>query len=207
MLLFFWGKWVIAFIEGQVCLLENGYAVIKTGGVGYQLFLSKRDLEQIIIGQSLSLFVHTHVREDAFELYGFVSALARQVFLLLISVSGVGPKLALTILSSLSPSELLPAIIATDVALLSSVPGIGKKTAERLSLELKDKAQKIDHFHLDASPHTSLRASLEQAIKGLGYSKSQSDKALLALDQEDWANLPLEGLIKKTLNVLAGSKS
>lgn len=196
---------MIAFIEGQICLIENGYAVIKPGAIGYQVFLRKRDLENLAIGDSVALYVHTHIREDAFELYGFLSSLERQIFLLLISVSGVGPKLALGILSSINPPELVNAIITKDIACLSSAPGIGKKTAERLSLELKEKAQKIDYGAFHMPDDKSVRTSLEQAIKSLGYSKSQSDKAILALDQNDLVSLPLETLIKKTLSVLAGN--
>ncbi len=206
MLLFF-GAVVIAFLEGQVFLIENGYAVIRPGGVGYQVYVRKKDLDALVVGDNVSLFIYTHIREDAFDLYGFATNIERQIFLQLISVSGVGPKLALTMLSSLEPASLLDALINKDIALLSSVPGIGKKTAERLSLELKDKAMKMDYVHLDTVSPSSVRTSLEQAIKSLGYTKSQSDKAILALEQGDLASLPLEDLIKKTLTVLAGTKS
>lgn len=198
---------MIAYIEGQVLFLEGGYVVVKPGGVGYQVFMSKRDLEILNVGQSLALFTYTHIREDAFELYGFTTPIHRQIFLLLISVSGVGPKLALAILSTLAPHELINAIINKDITSLSHVPGIGKKTAERLSLELREKALKIDCGSCaEFSREGSVRASLEQAIKSLGYSKAQSDKAVLALDQGDLAALPLEVLIKKTLQVLLGNK-
>ena len=207
MLLFFCGAFVIAYIEGQVFFVDNGLAIIKPNGIGYQVFLSKKDSETLTVGQTVAFYVHTHIREDALELYGFSSSIARQLFLLLISVSGVGPKLGLAILSRLQPAELIDAIINKDIATMSSVPGIGKKTAERLSLELKDKAIKLDYGDTEIASPTSLRLSLEQAIKGLGFSKAQSDKAILALDQEDLASLPLETLIKKTLSVLSGNKS
>jgi Holliday junction DNA helicase RuvA len=207
MLFFFVGVYVIAYIEGPVLLVDQGYAVIKPSGVGYQVFLCKKDSEALTVGQNVALYVHTHLREDALELYGFSSGLERQLFLLLISVSGVGPKLGLAILSYLRPNELIDAIINKDITTMSAVPGIGKKTAERLSLELKDKVTKLDCGEREINSFTSLRVSLEQAIRGLGFTKGQSDKAILALDHEDLTRLPLEVLIKKTLNVLGGNKS
>lgn len=200
---------MIAFIEGQVLLVENGFAVVKTGGIGYQVYLCKKDLETIAPGVTVSLYIHSHIREDAFELYGFLTPLERHIFLLLISVSGVGPKLALAMLSHLHGRDLVDALVAKDIARLCAVPGIGKKTAERLSLELKDKALKLDCGAMTATASTpsSVRASLEQAIKSLGYSKSQSDKAISSLEQGDFANLALEALIKKTLIHLSGNKA
>ncbi len=196
---------MIALIEGQVFAVEHGYAIVMVGGVGYQVHLCKKNADALITQQTVTLHVHTHVREDAIELYGFLSSLERSLFLLLISVSGVGPKLALGILSHLLAREVIDAIIDKDIATLSGVSGIGKKTAERLSLELKDKVIKLDYFRHDSSPPISVRLSLEQAIKSLGYSKAQSDRAILLLDQEDFASLPLEELIKKTLNNLSGN--
>lgn len=194
---------MIAYIEGTVAFVETNHVVVNVNGVGYQLLLSKKDLENITESDTATFFVHTHVREDALELYGFRSRLYKHIFLLLTSVSGIGPKLGLTILSYLSPSELLSAVVNKDITKLSSVPGIGKKTAERMSLELKEKALKIDiapEMHNDSE----VKSSLEQAIRGLGYSKSQSDRALMNLPPED-LHLPLEALIKKTLNILSGS--
>lgn len=203
----FGGGVVISYIEGQVLFLETGYAVVKTSGVGYHVLLSKKDLDSLNAGQAAELFIHTHVREDAFELYGFSTRAHKQIFLLLISVSGVGPKLALSIISALSPSALLGAIIDKDIATLSSIPGIGKKIAERISLELKEKALKFDlPVSTGQQGDSATKTSLEQAIRGLGYSKSQSDKAMMNLDPDDLTNLPLEALIKKTLNVLTGNK-
>lgn len=196
---------MIAYVLGQVILAEANYIVVKTNGIGYQVLLSKKDLETIQIGQDVELYIHTHVREDAFDLFGFISPAHKQIFSLLISVSGIGPKIALNILSVLSPSELKNAILHKDLAKLSAAPGIGKKTAERLALELKDKIIKIDIAIPNPSvADYSVKTSLEQAIRGLGFSKSQSDKAITSLNEED-LHLPLEELIKKTLNLLAGN--
>lgn len=193
---------MIAFIEGQIISLEPGFAVLKTAGVGYQVMLSKKDYERVLIGQAAAFHVHSNIREDAFELYGFLHQADKQIFQMLISVSGVGPKLGLAIISALSSHDLLGAIIHKDLTKLSSINGIGKKTAERLCLELKDKALKLD-LPYDSEKPTNL-LSLMQAIRGLGYSKDQSDQAVAALDPEDILSLPLEILVKKTLAVLVG---
>lgn len=197
---------MIAYLEGQILFIEPGSVVVNVNGVGYQLLVSKKESESISETQMHSFFVYTHVREDALELYGFRSALHKQIFVLLISVSGVGPKLALTILSSLDPHDLLNAVINKDIIKLSSVPGIGKKTAERLSLELREKALKIDLPQVPMHDASDTRSHLEQALRSLGYSKSQSDKALSLLPHQD-LDLPLEALIKKTLTILSGSHS
>jgi Holliday junction DNA helicase RuvA len=201
MLFFFaWSALMISYLDGQVLFVEGSIAVIKTFGVGYHVHLGKSDLEELHDGQKIELYIHTHVREDAFELFGFRSRIDRQIFLLLLSVSGIGPKLALGILSGLSAYDLLAAIGSNDISKLCKIPGIGKKTAERMVLELKDKVSKIP---VSISPHASIRTSLEQAIKGLGYNKSQSDKALFLLEPKDM-DLPFEELIKKTINLLLG---
>lgn len=199
---------MIAFIEGSVLFLEANAAVVSVQGVGYHLLLGKKDLERLNIGQSYSFHVHTNVREDAIELYGFSSHSLKQIFLLLISVSGVGPKSALGMISVLSAEEIVRALIEKDIATLSSAPGIGKKTAERLSLELKDKALKFEVYgEAVHGKDQGTLFNLNQAIRGLGYSKSQSDWALTKLDDQDLSNLSLEDLVKKTIILLTGPKA
>ena len=196
---------MIAYVEGQIISIDPTYVVVLVNGVGYQILLSKRDLDNFKEGENASFHVHTNVREDAIELYGFKSREQKQVFQLLISVSGVGPKLGLAMLSTLSSSDLVNALIENNLALLSSIPGIGKKTAERLHLELRDKAQKLD-VPVALSVSQSSATSLQQALRGLGYSRDQCERALAKIEQADFNALPLESLIKKTLNLLTGSK-
>lgn len=198
---------MISYVEGEILFLEANGVVVKTAGLGYQVLLPKNALENLSEGQRVQFFTYQHVREDALELYGFLTRLDRQIFLLLIQVSGVGPKLALTILSALRSHELIRALIDKDIALLSSVSGIGKKTAERLSLELKDKAMKIDVVTVQHAEPISVRSHLEDIIKGLGYTKAQGEKAVLSLDKNDLETLPLEDLIKKTLNLLSKNRA
>lgn len=201
------GVHVIAFIEGSVLSIDTNSLVINVHGVGYQLLVSKKDIDELVLGQNAAFFVHTHVREDALELFGFKSSTIKHIFQLLISVSGVGPKLALSILSALRADEIKAALIEKDIALLSSVPGIGKKTAERLSLELKEKALKLPLL-MENKPSSGENTliNVTQAIRGLGYSKAQCDWALTKLEESDIA-LPLEELVKKTINLLAGLKA
>lgn len=195
---------MISYIEGQILFVESNAVVVKTQGIGYQIYINKKTQENLLEGEAAAFFTHTHVREDSLDLYGFLSHQEKQIFLLLISVSGIGPKLALAILSAVEAHDLIYAIIANDINKLLAISGVGKKTAERLFLELKDKALKID-ISSPVEKGPSQKTNLLQALKSLGYSKSQSDGAVNSLDQHDFS-LPLEELIKKTLNVLAGTK-
>lgn len=200
---------MIAYIEGHVSLIESSYAVVLVNGIGYHLILNKTDLDSLSLGEKINFFVHTNVREDAIDLYGFRQREQKQIFQLLISVSGVGPKLALAILSTLSTPELINALIEKNIAVLSGISGIGKKTAERLILELKEKIQKLNLASLSlpsAIDHSSL-TNLHQALKGLGYSKDQCEKALAKIDVQELLHMPLETLIKKSLTVLTGGKT
>lgn len=198
---------MIAFIEGNILFIDGSSVVLGVQGVGYQLLLSKRDVVHLSVGQKSSFHVYTHVREDALELFGFRSQALKNIFQHLISVSGVGPKLALSILSILDADEIISALLTKDLAKLSSVPGIGKKTAERLILELRDKMSKLENnITLEIHEPEGALINVSKAIKNLGYSKSQGDWAIAKLDDQDKA-LPLEELIKKTINLLSGPKT
>ncbi len=198
---------MIGYLKGTVLFVESNSILLDTNGVGYQIFVSKTDLNNYTIGQACEFFIHTNVKEDAIELYGFAKFEQKEFFLLLTSVSGVGNKIALTILSSMNLNNLCQAILQKDINLLSSIPGIGKKTAERLSLELKDKVLKINSSNFDTPKDQNKISSLSNAIINLGFSKDQSQKALKSIDQKDLEELDLEILLRKSLNVLTGNKS
>ncbi|USN51027.1 MAG: Holliday junction branch migration protein RuvA [Myxococcales bacterium] len=195
---------MIAYIEGQVLHIENICAVILVNGVGYQLNLTKPDLDKLSPGENAHFFVHTNVKEDAIELFGFSSKEQKQVFQLLIGVSGVGPKLALTILSTLSAGELSQALVQKNTAILSSISGIGKKTAERLALELNEKIQKLNLMPIAITANTTAQSNLLQALKSLGYSKDQCEKVVASIDAGEFIRTPLEDLVRKSLNLLTG---
>jgi Holliday junction DNA helicase RuvA len=149
----------------------------------------------------LTLRVHTHVREDALMLYGFASALEQLVFERLIAVSGIGPKLALSVLSGLAPEELVQAIARADVARLTSIPGIGKKTAERIVLELKDRLAAVATAGTVMAP-AGPREDLVSALLNLGYHRPLAEKAVDRTLQ-DGADRGFEPLLRAALKVLS----
>src|SRR5215813_13891598 len=131
---------MIAHIRGKLLDKHPNQAIVETGGVGYDLTISIPTFSELPgLGSEVSLHIHTHVREDVLALYGFLRPEEKQLFEKLITVSGIGPKLAITILSGMASDEMVSAIRGNDVARLTRIPGIGKKTAERMVLELRDK--------------------------------------------------------------------
>lgn len=182
---------MIAVISGTVLEKSEGEVlVMTTGGVGYRLMCSMNTLSTVpAAGQGVQLYTHLSVREDAMELYGFLTRDERDMFRRLISVSGIGPRSALFVLGSLSLADLRLAILTADVGMLSRAPGIGKKTAQRLALELKDK---VTQDALQSGVELQVFASTEggetpaqdalgeamQALKALGYSPQEAAAAL-----------------------------
>lgn len=197
---------MIAYLTGQIRERAPGRVVLDVHGVGYELFIPVSTFSQLpAAGQSASLYVHTHVREDALQLYAFATALERSLFEKLISVSNVGPKLALAVLSGLSAPELAAAITGSDLARLTAVPGIGKKTAERICVELRDKLAELPLGPVAAAPAPP-PASEEvlSALVNLGYSRFLAEKALAkAAGQTTGAGF--EELFKRCLQAIGGA--
>lgn len=168
---------VIAFLEGQLAERGDGVVVIQVAGIGYEVACSNATLARLgSPGSPARVFTYLHVREDALMLFGFAERSEREAFLLLIGVSGVGPKVALALLSAFSPDDLAAAVAAEDVAHISSVPGIGKKTAERVILELKDKLGVPDGLAPRPGEPAPPSAALEEAkaaLLGLGYTSAE----------------------------------
>jgi Holliday junction DNA helicase RuvA len=170
---------VIGWLRGEVVRVESdGTITLAVRDVGYQLNVPMRHAATLTIGEQTEFFVHTHVRDDAIVLYGFSSPLERETFKLLLSTPGVGPSTALGALSVLSPDELAHAIAAEDVAKISSVPGIGKKTAARLVLELNGKLPSLDSVVLPVD----VREDLTGALRQLGYSTHEIKSALQGVE-------------------------
>jgi Holliday junction DNA helicase RuvA len=167
---------VIALLSGILALKEADRVVVKTAsGVGYECFVPTRSLEQLPPpGNPVDLHTHLAVREDALTLFGFVTAEERRVFQRLITASGVGPKLAMAMLSQLSAERIVRAIRENDLAALSSVSGVGKKTAERLVLELKDKTDDLGSGVRGPGPVTGAEAAIKALVR-LGYTASEAD--------------------------------
>ena len=182
-----------AFIEGTIDEKTADTVVIGAHGVGYELFVSARTLSEIgAVGETAKIYTRLQVREDAMTLYGFLRKDERAMYDRLITVSGVGPKAAMSVLAGLSVQELAMALVTADARVLSKVPGIGKKTAERLILELKEKVgnDEMTAFSPKASAGSGnvlgMGAVQEaaQALMALGYSSMEAGRALQSVDQE-----------------------
>lgn len=167
---------MIARLRGRLLEKHPTRVIVDVNGVGYEVHVPLSSFSAIgEVGAELTLRIHTHVREDALQLFGFVSALELTLFERLIDVSGIGPRLALAVLSGISPSELTDAITRGDVARLTAVPGIGRKTAERIVLELKDK---LAASSAGAAEPVGPREDLLSALVNLGYHRAAAEKAV-----------------------------
>jgi holliday junction DNA helicase RuvA len=171
---------VIARLRGTLVEKAPSRIIVEAGGVGYDVQVPLSTFYPLgEPGTEIVLRVHTHVREDVIALYGFASALEHDLFERLISINGIGPKLALAVLSGIEPQELIRAIRHQDVARLTAIPGVGKKTAERIGLELKDRLPAAAApAQAAASPADQLRDDLLSALLNLGYQKAPADKAI-----------------------------
>ena len=183
------------------------HAIIFVGGVGYKLKMSINGLESLPSnGNEVHILTHLHVREDILDLYGFTDSKERNTFSLLISISGIGPKLALTILSGIDPSELKDRIINGDVAALTSVPGVGPKTAKRIIIELKEKFIKSDDsslgFDEEIGQNSELFKDVINALVLLGYRQNHAKKACRDLEEKGEMDGQIEVVIKKALKLL-----
>jgi Holliday junction DNA helicase RuvA len=193
---------MIAQINGKLVKKTPTYVIIDCGGVGYELKISLNTFSQIGEAETCLLFTHFVVREDAQILYGFKQTSERELFRLLISVSGVGSATAVMILSSLSPNETKGAILTGDVNTLKSVKGIGAKSAERIIIDLRDKVGKMDgEATISLTPNNTIKEEALSALVMLGFSKNPAEKALtkILLSGEE---LTVEELIKRTLKNL-----
>ena len=167
-------------VSGNLITKHKDFVVIEVNGIGFKITSTTNTINTIKLEQKILLHTYLNVREDALDLYGFHSTLEREVFLLLIGISGIGPKLAITILSGILPDELKDKIISGDIASLTSIPGVGAKTAKRIIVELKDKFTKIEEGSLGFSDklNSKLYDDALNALLSLGYSSQQSKQVL-----------------------------
>jgi Holliday junction DNA helicase RuvA len=200
---------MIAHITGTLLSKNPESAIIDTTGVGYQLFVPLSTFYKLPDElEKVSLFVYTHVRENSFQLFGFQTKIEKKIFLLLISVSGIGPKLALNILSGIGPDDLLNAIITSNSERISDVPGVGKKTAQRITLELKEKASSLS-IDIEPLPRNTFQVENKEifddalsALINLGYHSKPAKKAIediLRINKE----MNLEELLRVVLQNLS----
>jgi len=176
---------MIAFLRGRVLDKHPNRIIVDVQGVGYELHVPLSTYYDVgDEGAEISVRVYTHVREDALQLFGFLTELERQLFERLIAINGIGPKLAIAVLSGLDPRELVVAVQRGDVARLVSIPGVGKKTAERIVLELRDRLQQPAVPVVASTPASTaadrLRIDLVSALQNLGYHRPQAEKAVEA---------------------------
>ena len=194
-------------IKGIVEKKTPAYIVMNANGIGIKISMSINGLEAVPLkGNDAVILTYLHVREDMLDLYGFVTERERHTFMQLINISGIGPKLALTILSGINPDKLKDRVVAGDVASLTSVPGVGAKTAKRIIVELKEKFVKMDEDSLgfedeDTGESILFRDALN-ALISLGYKSRHARKVLQDLDKNGELRGELESVIKKALSQL-----
>lgn len=197
---------MIAMLTGKIAYRSIDHLIVDVGGVGYRLMIPLSTFYALPEEGEIRLHVHTHVKEDAIHLYGFLTSPEKEMFALLLSVSGIGPRLALNILSNIPAAELKSALWEGNIKRLSAIPGIGKKTAERMVLELREKVQRLGPLSLPSArpepgqpPANSLDDTLS-ALVNLGYKESQAKKVLESMEIS--AETPLEEILKGALKVL-----
>lgn len=198
---------MIALIRGDLAYKSIDHVIIDVGGVGYRLLIPLSTFYSLPETGEVSFYTYTHVREDALHLYGFLSLEEKDLFVILIGISGIGPKAAVNILSHIPVPDLKAAIASEDVKRLSGLPGIGKKTAERLVLELKDKIGSVvpesdimPTTSLQKQPSDDLFKDVISALVNLGYKETQARKVLENIELT--TNVTMEEALKGALKVL-----
>jgi len=197
---------MIGYLRGHLVDKRPNQVLVDVGGVGYQVLIPLSTFYALgELKETVTLLIHTHVREDALALYGFLTAREKHLFELLISASGVGPSLALKILSGMSADDLIPAIRAADFPRLTRIPGVGRKTAERIVLELRDKLAAVDipePEQVSAAGRTQLEADVISALLNLGYDRRVAEKAVADVVAGETSE-SFEAVLRATLQQLS----
>lgn len=194
-----------AYISGKIADKTNNYVVIDNGGMGYKIFMSPSVIEKLPdVGEFQKIHTYYYVREDVISLYGFLTNEELRMFELLLSVSGIGAKSAIQILSNITPSSFALAVISNDVSKIVKIPGIGSKTAARIILELKDKLKTEQAISKNEQVVEAIHESEKDteavvALQVLGYTRKEIEKALEKFETQ---NLTVEEIIKKALSIL-----
>ena len=193
---------MITYIKGRLIEKSPTKIIVESNGIGYEINISLNTYEQILDDESIKIFTYLQRKEDSDILFGFSSKSERSIFQQLISISGIGPSTARTILSSISPAEIQEAVWEEDVDRIKSIKGIGLKTAQRLIIELKDKVELFDKKDIDlSSENLDIKKEALLALSVLGFNKSKSEKIVSKLYFEN-KNIELQELIKRSLNKL-----
>jgi Holliday junction DNA helicase RuvA len=196
---------MISLLSGTVRSVHSDRLVVEVGGFGLSVLVTPSTATQVSLGAQIQLFTSLVVREDSLTLFGFVNEESRSLFELVQTVSGIGPKVALSILGALTPEDLSRAISQEDIGAIEKVPGIGRKGAQRMILELKGKLSDLSHAQLYKGHQPAWREQLSSALVSLGFSPKESDNAITAVvadlqsDGIDPAGVELSELLKRTL--------
>jgi Holliday junction DNA helicase RuvA len=205
---------MIAHLTGTLLSKQATSVILDVGGVGYEVTIPLSTFYDLAeTGSQVQLRIYTHVREDALQLYGFRTSRERELFLRVISVSGIGPKLGITLLSGMSADEMIASIRTNNLARLTLIPGIGRKTAERLVMELRDKVASLSTPELEgelgaepgqvvAPTEDSIRSDALSALLNLGYQRNAAEKAITSVLSEG-ADLSVESILRQSLRKLA----
>jgi len=202
---------MIAYLSGKLVEKDANTVIIDVNGVGYEVSIPLSTFYELgEPGSDISLKIQTIVREDAFQLFGFKANREKELFLLLISVSGIGPKSAITALSGMSADEIISAIRGNNLARLNTIPGVGKKTAERIVIELRDKVAKLSAIAGEELKSEGIAAptgnevfdDAVSALTNLGYQRAAAEKALNQAAQEG-AEMSVQKLLRRSLQLLA----
>jgi len=190
-------------ISGKIISINDNYVVLAVGALGIKVNISANFASKLVNEDLITLVTYLNVREDALDLYGFKSDSERNLFLMLIAISGIGPKLALSILSGVELEELKSNILSGDIKSLTSIPGVGAKTAKRIIIELKDKLSKTTTTELGFEENFGSKVSkdLLSALVGLGYSESMATEVIKKMNPAN-PDKSIESLIKEALKIL-----
>ncbi len=196
---------MIAYLNGKILDLATDSLILLCGGVGYRVYTHQRLLKLLQVGQeNTEIFIYTHVREDNLQLFGFTNSNEERLFQKLMSVSGIGPKSAMAFLSAYPAHEIINAILTQDLFKITSISGVGKKTAERLLMELKDKvldlANPSEHFTSFSATAAAIQETMS-ALVNLGYGRMEAERVLKSIEGAE--KLPLAKLLKEGLKRLS----
>ncbi|KGF09975.1 hypothetical protein HMPREF1633_10965 [Tissierellia bacterium S5-A11] len=189
---------MIDYIKGNIYQITNDAVVIDKGGIGIKVLMPSTSLKKLSEGQETTIYTDLVVREDDISLYGFIDLHERQMYQLLITVSGIGPKVAMNILGGMNSSLLQKSILLEDLSILTQAPGVGKKTAQRIVVELKDKLSKMDSFvpsDVEVQQIHSLDNPALEALIQLGYQEKEANKMLQGIDKDQ----PIELILRQAL--------
>jgi holliday junction DNA helicase RuvA len=192
---------MIAHLRGKLLAKQPNQAIVEAAGVGYDVTISVPTYSDLPgVGNEVALNIHTHVREDQIALYGFLQLAEKRLFEKLISVNGIGPKLAITVLSGMPAESMIGAIRGNDIARLTKIPGVGKKTAERMVLELRDKLPTQDASAISATPSLSaVEEDVLSALINLGYQRAAAEKSLSTVNKSQ----PFDAMFREALGSLS----